>query len=113
MMSVGPIQFATGLVVVGLLAAAYFLFKKKPAFLTQEKQRVKLIAKEAICHDVCVFRFETAPGLPLGLKAGLSSLVSHRYLVSLGRHLILSTHKEGKMISRNYSPVWRIWGLLR
>lgn len=72
MLSVGPIQFATGFVVVGLLAAAYFLFKKKPAFLTQEKQRVKLIAKEAVSHDVCVFRFETAPGLALGLSAGPS-----------------------------------------
>lgn len=92
MMSVGPIQFATGFVVMGLLAAgAYFLLKKKSGFLTQEKQRVKLISKEVLSHDVCIFRFETSPGLLLGLKAG--------------RHLIVSATKEGKMISRNYSPV--------
>lgn len=91
-MPVGTIQFATGILMVGVLAAAWWLMKKqKGTFLTQEKQRVKLIAKEILSHDVRKFRFAIPSELTLGLNAG--------------RHLIMSTTKDGKLLSRNYSPV--------
>jgi len=52
---------------------------------------VTLVSKESLSHDVRKFRFATAPGQTLGLEAG--------------RHLTLSTSKEGKLLSRPYSPV--------
>jgi len=91
---VGAIQFATGVLMIGALCAACWLVvqkKKKTVFLSQEKKPVRLIGKQNLSHDVRKFRFETAPGLTLGLHAG--------------RHIILSTTKDGKLIARNYSPV--------
>jgi cytochrome-b5 reductase len=90
-MPVGSIQLATGVLMVGLLVALWFRKNKNRTFLSQDKQPIRLIAKESLSHDVRKFRFAITPGHTLGLKAG--------------RHIILSTMKDGKLLARNYSPV--------
>jgi cytochrome-b5 reductase len=90
-MPVGAIQIATGLLLVGVLAAACWRMQRKKKFLSQDKKPAQLVAKSSLSHDVRKFRFATAPGHILGLEAG--------------RHIILSTMKDGKLLARNYSPV--------
>jgi cytochrome-b5 reductase len=89
------LQVASAVVLSVVLAAATLwlvLKKSKKTFLSPEhKKQVRLISKESLSHDVRKFRFTTAPGLTLGLEAG--------------RHIILSTTKDGKTLARNYSPV--------
>jgi cytochrome-b5 reductase len=65
--------------------------KKTKSFLSPEKKPVRLIGKESLSHDVRKFRFEIPSDNTLGLQAG--------------RHIILSTMKDGKLVARNYSPV--------
>jgi len=91
--SLGTIQLS-GIFLFGVCVALWFMKRKngQKVFLSQEdKKLVRLVAKESLSHDVRKFRFETEPGAQFGLMAG--------------RHIIVSTKKEGKLIARNYSPV--------
>lgn len=82
------------LLIVAAAAAIYLKFSSKPKALADptKKVPVSLIEKESLSHDVRRFRFALPnPNMVLGLPPG--------------KHLFISTMKDGKLLSRPYSPV--------